>query len=103
MTDKTQYTNEGRAPILIEAFNTFVPYKYDNSDSGQLPDLSGLRFVVMADPANNANVLVGNAADNITFPFTPGFAMVFEIDNLNQIFATISSGDYLHVLVFNES
>ncbi len=45
---------------------------------------------------------LGGALGAMTFPMEPGFGLSLEIENLNELFANIQSGDELHILVLSE-
>lgn len=98
---KTWFGQRGEAPILTERFDTVTAYVI-TTISGQLNDVEGLRFQIIADPANGNNVLIGGSS-SITFPMEAGLGIVAEIENLNEIYANIQSGDKLHVLVYTET
>ena len=98
--DNTQFEQEGLAPILTEQFDTVASYQYMVM-SGQLDDVEGLRFIFLANPANSNNVLIGGSASQ-TFPLAAGFGLTMEIENLNQVYADIESGDILDILVLSE-
>ena len=102
MVGNTQYEKEGNAPIITETFDALVVYEYTSSDT-QLGNLTGLRFLLLADPANAANVLIGGSSGAKTFPMEAGFGLTLEVENLNQIFVTITGSDKLHALVYNEA
>lgn len=97
----TQYEKEGRAPILTEQFNAVNAYVYVTM-SGQMNPVVGHKFILMADPSNVNNVLIGGALGAITFPMEAGFGLSLEIENLDELFANIQSGDKLHILVLSE-
>ncbi len=96
----TRYEKEGNPPIVTERFNTVANYSYTTM-SGQLDDVAGYKFILMANPGNAANVLIGSLGAE-TFPMEPGLGLALEIENLNQIYADIAAGDLLHVLVLSE-
>ncbi len=98
---KTDFGKRGHAPILTEQFDTVTAYVV-TTISGQLNDVEGLRFQILADSANGSNVLIGGAT-SMTFPMEAGLGIVVEIENLNEIYANIQSGDKLHVLVLTET
>lgn len=97
---KTLFGKWGKAPILTERFDTVTAYVV-TTISGQLNDVEGLRFQILADPANTSNILVGGVS-SMTFPMEAGLGIVPEIENLNEIYANIQAGDKLHVLVYTE-
>ena len=99
--NNTRYGRRGIAPVLTERFDTVTAYEV-TTISGQLNDVSGLRFTLLADPDNTNTLLIGGEG-SITFPMEAGFGMVVEIENLNEIYAVIQSGDKLHVLVLDET
>ena len=97
----TKYENEGNAPIVSERFNTVTAYSYDAMD-GQMDSVAGYRFILLADPGNAANVLIGSEGA-ITFPMEAGFGLSLEIENLDELYATVGAGDTLHVMVLTEA
>ena len=97
----TLFEREGRAPILTAQFNTVNAYRYVTM-SGQMNSIAGYKFILMANPSNVNNVLIGGALGAMTFPMEPGFGLSLEIENLNELFANIQSGDELHILVLSE-
>lgn len=99
--DKTQFGREGRAPLLTEQFDTVTAIEV-TTVSGQLGDVSGLRFHILADPANSNNILIGGES-SMTFPLEPGLGITLEVENLDQLYANIQSGDKLQVLVLDET
>ncbi len=100
MTNLTRYENEGNPPIVTERFNTVTSYSYTTM-SGQMDSVAGYRFVLLANPGNSNNVLVGSIGE-ITFPMEAGFGISLDIENLNQLYANIQAGDILHLMVLSE-
>jgi hypothetical protein len=96
----TQFEKEGRTPILTEAFNDLEVYDF-TLISGQLSNQAGNRFVLLAHPDNANNVMLGTL-NNITFPLAAGVGISLEIENLNQVYAYVQSGDKLNVMILKE-
>lgn len=97
---KTKYEKEGNPPIVTERFNTVTTYSYTTM-SGQMDNIAGYKFVLLADAGNSNDILIGSVGA-ITFPMEAGLGLSLEIENLNQLYASIQAGDALQVLVLSE-
>ena len=96
----TQWSDEGRAPIELETYNTLTFITV--SGTGQLGDVTCKRAVFLARPGNSGNVFLGSETGIYTFPLEAGFGISLEVENLNQVFYQTTGGDRLHVTVLTE-
>lgn len=85
-------SGEGSAQSVLSGSLAWYNGVFDVPTSAAIVGTQAGRTVTLeADASNANNVLIGNAANNATFPLSPGQSATLDITNLNLVYAVASA------------